>query len=60
MTRSRARLCSRDGKVRYHGRLEYDFLIFCALLPALSTIFFFLWRASYFFLWANARKRYTA
>ena len=34
--RSPARLClcSRDGKLCYYGRLEYDFLsFFCALLP---------------------------
>ena len=32
--RSPARLCSRDGKFCYYGRLEYDFLAFCcALLP---------------------------
>ena len=34
MTRSPARLCSRDGKLCYYGRLEYDFLAFvpCFLL----------------------------
>ena len=26
VTRSPARLCSRDGKIYYYGRLEYDFL----------------------------------
>ena len=39
MTRSRARLCCRGGKRCYRGHLEYDILAFCALLPALSTIF---------------------
>ena len=52
-TRSPARLCCRDGKSSYYGRLEYDFLVFvffCALLPALSTIFsLFSCLASYFF-----------
>ena len=28
VTRSPARLCSRDGKLCYYGRLEYDFLTF--------------------------------
>ena len=33
-------LCGRDGKLCYDGRLEYDlFAFYCALLPALSTIF---------------------
>ena len=42
VTRSPARLCSRDRKNCYYGRLEYDFLLFvpCNLLlsfsPALS------------------------
>ena len=51
MTRSPARLClrSREGKLCYYGRLEYDFLaFFCALLPTslsryvYSIIFVFL------------------
>ena len=29
VTRSPARLCSRDGKLCYYGRLEYGFLAFC-------------------------------
>ena len=35
VTRFPARLCSRDGKIGYYERLEYDFLLayFCALLP---------------------------
>ena len=28
VTRSPTRLCSRDGKIGYYGRLEYDFLAF--------------------------------
>ena len=32
-TRSPARLCSRDGKVCYDGRLEFDFLSFVPCFP---------------------------
>ena len=46
MTRSPARLCSRDGKLCYYGRLEYDFLAFvpCFLL----------------FLWSPSLSRYVS
>ena len=37
MTRSPARLCSRDGKLCYYGRLEYEFL---ALLPCFLLFIF--------------------
>ena len=29
VTRSPARLCSRDGKIWYYELLEYDFLLLC-------------------------------
>ena len=48
-TRSPARLCSRDGKICYYGRLEYDFLAFVLasyfsylLLPYLGMFIFFM------------------
>ena len=48
VTRSPARLCSRDGNICYYGRLEHDFLAFvpCFLLllfsPALSRYVYLL------------------
>ena len=48
VTSSPARLCSRDGKIYYYGRLEYDFLAFvpCFLLfvcsPSLSRYVYLL------------------
>ena len=33
VTRSPARLCSRDGKICYYGRLEYDFSAFVPCFP---------------------------
>ena len=38
MARSPTRLCSRDGKLCYCGRLEYDFLVF---LPCLLLFLFY-------------------
>ena len=42
VTRSPARLWSRDGKLSYYGRLEYDFLVFvpCFLLLSFSPSLF--------------------
>ena len=40
VTRSPTRLCSRDGKLCYYRRLEYDFLFFfLALLPCFIVFF---------------------
>ena len=40
MTRSPSRLCSRDGKLCYYGRLEHAFLAFvpCSILLSLSSL----------------------
>ena len=53
MAWSPARLCSRDGKINYYGRLEYEFLAFvlCNLLfsfsPPLSLYVYLLRVPSY-------------
>ena len=48
VTRSSAWFCSRDGKICYYERLEYDFLLLCLagyfsyfLLPNLGMFIFF-------------------
>ena len=38
VTRSPARLCSRDGKIYYYGRLEYDFLAFVPCLLRSTSV----------------------
>ena len=39
VTRSPARLCSRDGKLCFYGRLEYDFVAF---FPCFQVVLFLL------------------